>query len=55
MLPLHGLVEEPVTIISAHADEDGLDRLGEVEEFAASVAEPGSARPGHFFLRKCRL
>src|SRR5947209_1162678 len=31
--PVHGLVEEPVT------DDHGLDRFGEVEEFAATVAD----------------
>lgn len=39
MSPVHGLIEEPVTIITAFTDHDGLDRLGEVEEFAATVAE----------------
>lgn len=37
--PVHGLVEEPVTVVTAFTDDDGLDRLGEVEEFAATVAE----------------
>lgn len=37
--PIHGLVEEPVTVITSFTDDDGLDRLGEVEEFAAAVAE----------------
>lgn len=37
--PVHGLIEEPVTVIAAHTDDDGLDRIGEVEEFAAAVAE----------------
>jgi len=39
MSPVHGLVEEPVTVITAFTDDDGLNRLGEVEEFAAAVAE----------------
>ncbi len=39
MLPVHGLIEEPVTIVTAHTDDDGLDKIGEVEEFAATVAE----------------
>jgi hypothetical protein len=38
MSPANGLVEEPVTVVSSFTD-DGLDRLGEVEEFAATVAE----------------
>jgi hypothetical protein len=37
--PVHGLVEEPVTVITAFTDDDGLDRLGEVEEFASAVAD----------------
>ena len=37
--PVHGLVEEPVTVITSFTDDDGIDRLGEVEEFAATVAE----------------
>jgi hypothetical protein len=37
--PVHGLVEEPVTVVTSFTDDDGLDRLGEVEEFAATVAE----------------
>ncbi len=37
--PIHGLIEEPVTVVTAFTDDDGLDRLGEVEEFAAAVAE----------------
>jgi hypothetical protein len=39
MSPIHGLIEEPVTVVASHTDDDGLDRLGEVEEFAAAVAE----------------
>jgi hypothetical protein len=39
MSPVHGLIEEPVTVVASHTDDDGLDRLGEVEEFAAQVAE----------------
>jgi hypothetical protein len=39
MSPVHGLVEEPVTVVSSHTDDDGLDRLGEVEAFAAAVAD----------------
>jgi len=39
MSPIHGLIEEPVTIITSFTDDDGLDRLGEVEEFAVAVAE----------------
>jgi hypothetical protein len=38
MSPVHGLIEEPVTVVTAFTG-DGLDRLGEVEEFAAAVAE----------------
>jgi hypothetical protein len=37
--PVHGLIEEPVTVVTAFTDDDGIDRLGEVEEFAAAVAE----------------
>jgi hypothetical protein len=37
--PVHGLIEEPVVVVSSHTDDDGLDRLGEVEEFAAAVAD----------------
>jgi hypothetical protein len=37
--PVHGLIEEPVTVVASHTDDDGLDRLGEVEEFAATVAD----------------
>lgn len=37
--PVHGLVEEPVTVITSFTDDHGLDRLGEVEEFAATVAD----------------
>ena len=37
--PVHGLVEEPVTVITSFTNDDGLDRLGEVEEFAATVAD----------------
>jgi hypothetical protein len=37
--PVHGLIEEPVTVITSHTDDDGLDSLGEVEDFAAAVAE----------------
>ena len=37
--PVHGLIEEPVTVVASYTDDDGLDRLGEVEEFAAAVAE----------------
>ncbi|HEY7328065.1 MAG TPA: hypothetical protein VH592_10515 [Gemmataceae bacterium] len=36
---IHGLVEEPVTVVTSFTDDDGLDRLGEVEDFAAAVAE----------------
>jgi hypothetical protein len=39
MSPAHGLIEEPVTVVASHTDDDGLDRLAEVEEFAAAVAE----------------
>lgn len=39
MSPVHGLVEEPVTVITSFTDDDGFDRIGEVEEFAAAVAE----------------
>lgn len=39
MSPVHGLIEEPVMVVASHTDDDGLDRLGEVEEFAAAVAE----------------
>ena len=37
--PIHGLIEEPVTVITAFTDDNGLDKIGEVEEFAAAVAE----------------
>ena len=37
--PVHGLVEEPVTVVTSFTDDHGLDRIGEVEEFAATVAE----------------
>ena len=37
--PTHGLIEEPVVVVASHTDDDGLDRLGEVEEFAAAVAD----------------
>jgi len=39
MSPVHGLIEEQVTVVTAFTDDDGVDRLGEVEEFAAAVAE----------------
>ncbi len=39
MSPAHGLVEEPVTVITAFTDDGGVDEIGEVEEFAATVAE----------------
>lgn len=39
MSQVHGLVEEPVTVVTAFTDDAGLDRLGEVEDFAAAVAE----------------
>ena len=42
--PIHGLIEEPVTVVTAFTHDDGLDRIGEVEEFAAAVAE--AAWPG---------
>ncbi len=37
--PVHGLIEEAVTVITSFTDDAGLDRLAEVEEFAAAVAE----------------
>jgi hypothetical protein len=37
--PVHGLVEEPVTVVTSFTDDDSLERLAEVEEFAAAVAE----------------
>ena len=39
MSPVHGLIEEPVKVVASHTDDDGLDRLADVEEFAATVAE----------------
>jgi hypothetical protein len=36
--PVHGLVEEPVTIVSSFTDETGLKRLPEVKAFAAELA-----------------
>lgn len=39
MSPIHGLIEESVTVVSSHCDDDAFDRIGEVEEFAAAVAE----------------
>ncbi len=37
MSPAHGLVEEPVTVVSSFTDEPGLDRLGAVRAFAAEM------------------
>lgn len=39
MPPVHGLVEEPVPVVASHTDNAGLDRLGKVEDLAATVAE----------------
>lgn len=36
--PVHGLVEEPVTVVSSFTDETGLKRLSEVKGFAAELA-----------------
>jgi len=36
--PTHGLVEEPVVIVSSNTDETGLKRLPEVKAFAAELA-----------------
>jgi hypothetical protein len=36
--PTHGLVEEPVTVVSSFTDETGLKRLPEVKAFAAELA-----------------
>lgn len=43
--PVHGLIEEPVTVITAYTDDDGLDRLGEVEEFEAPSLRRSTRRP----------
>lgn len=37
--PIHGLVEESVTIVSSFTDDIGLTRLGEVKAFASRLAE----------------
>lgn len=37
--PVHGLVEEPVTVVTSFTDNDGLGLVGEVEELAANLAE----------------
>jgi len=37
--PVHGLVEEPVTVVTSFTDDDGLGLVGEVEELAANLAE----------------
>ena len=37
--PIHGLVEEPVTVVASFTDEHGLTRLGEVKAFASRLAE----------------
>lgn len=37
--PIHGLVEEPVTVVASFTDELGLSRLGEVRAFASRLAE----------------
>jgi len=38
MSPVHGLVEENVTIVSAHTDDKGMNRVGEVRAFASKMA-----------------
>ena len=38
MSPVHGLVEEPVTVVSSFTDDSGLNRLGEVKAFARKMA-----------------
>jgi hypothetical protein len=39
MSPIHGLVEESVTIVASFTDEVGLTHLGEVKAFASRLAE----------------
>lgn len=39
MSEVHGLIEEQVTVVASHCDDDGLDKIGEVEGFAAELAE----------------
>ena len=36
--PIHGLVEEPVTVVASFTNEVSLSRLGEVKAFAARLA-----------------
>jgi hypothetical protein len=38
MSPVHGLVEEPVTVVSSFTDKAGLERLPEVKALAAEMA-----------------
>ena len=35
----HGLIEETVTVVASFTDEDGLEYLASVKEFAARMAE----------------
>jgi hypothetical protein len=35
----HGLIEEHVTVVSAFTDDDGLNFVADVKEFAACMAE----------------
>lgn len=37
MSPVHGLVEEPVTVVASFTDDHGLNRVGEVRAFAAKM------------------
>lgn len=39
MSPIHGLVEESVTVVASFTDESGLAHLGEVKAFASRLAE----------------
>ena len=39
MSPIHGLVEESVTVVSSFTDDRGLFHVGEVKAFASRLAE----------------
>ena len=36
--PVHGLIEENVTVVSSFTDDHGLKRLGDVKAFASKMA-----------------
>lgn len=38
MSPVHGLIEEPVTVVASFTDDQGLKRLGDVKAFASKMA-----------------